>query len=106
MMICVLILSCSLHGAAKYNQQDGRTVLFLDGSHGTYADTPAFPLHSINLTIAVWIKLMVQSQQPPIYGDWSSPYSFRLYIKNGGSLCLQTRDVFGGDLIVGCTSAR
>ena len=39
-------LVASLRGAAKFEQQDGRTVLFLDGSHGTYAKTPtSIPVH-------------------------------------------------------------
>ena len=87
----VLFFSFSLHGAAIHNQQDGRTVLFLDGNDGTYADTPAFPLDSVNLTIAAWIKPMGQWRLAPIYGDWSSPYhSFRFYAVGNSVLCVET----------------
>ena len=73
-----------------FTQQDGQTVLFLNGSTGTFAETLAFPIRSENLTICVWIKMLTHSNQP-VYGDWSDPHSFRLYVENG-HFCLQVRD--------------
>ena len=106
-MLYVFTLSCSLRGAAKFEQQDGRTVLFLDGIHGTYAETPSIPVHSKNLTIALWIKLAVLPNiHMPIYGDWSSPFSFRIHIKTNGPLCAQARDQSGADLFGLCTDAK
>ena len=102
----ILSLSCSLHGAARYEQQDGRTVLYLDGSRGTYAETPAIPIHTTNLTIAVWIKLMQYSGVQTIYGDWSSPHSFRFCIETNGRLCSHFRDESNQDIINYCTNAR
>ena len=87
-----------------FTQQDDQTVLFLNGSPGTFAETPAFPTHSKNLTIAVWIKLMTHSNQP-VYGDWSAPFSFRLYVENG-PFRLQVRDGNGEDLLTPSTGAK
>ena len=101
-----LILSCSLQGAARYEQQDGRTVLYLDGSSGTCAETPAITIHTTNLTIAVWIKLMQYSGVQTIYGDWSFPYSFRFYNETDGRLCSHFRDEFDQGIINYCTDAR
>ena len=101
-----LILSCSLRGAGRYEQQDGRTVLYLDSSSGTYAETPAITIHTTNLTIAVWIKLMQYSGEQTIYGDWSSPHSFRFCIQTDGRLCIQFRDDSGIDAFNVCTNAK
>ena len=65
-----------------FTHQDGQAVLFLNGSPGTFAETPAFPVRSENLTISVWIKILAHSHQP-VYGDWSAPFSFRLFVENG-----------------------
>ncbi|XP_068701130.1 uncharacterized protein [Montipora foliosa] len=80
----------TLRGAAMFTQQDGQTVLFLNGSTGTFAETLAFPIRSKNLTICVWIKRLTHSNQP-VYGDWSARHSFRLYVEND-HFCLQVRD--------------
>lgn len=100
------IVSYSLRGAARYEQQGGRTVLYPDGSSGTYAETPAIPIHTTNLTIAAWIKLMQYSGEQTIYGDWSSPHSFRFYIETDDRLCSQFRNDSGMDVIFVCTTAR
>ena len=102
----ILALSCSLHGAAKKFPQYGRTVLYLDGSRGTFAETPAIPIHRRNLTIAVWIKLMRYSGTQTIYGDWSFPHSFRFFIERDGRLCGQFRDDSRKDIIADCTARR
>ncbi|XP_068719621.1 uncharacterized protein [Montipora capricornis] len=72
----------TLRGAAMFTHQDGQAVLFLNGSPGTFAETLAFPIRSENLTISVWIKILAHSHQP-VYGDWSAPLSFRLFVENG-----------------------
>ncbi|XP_068720078.1 uncharacterized protein [Montipora capricornis] len=94
----------NLRGAAMFIQQDGQTVLFLNGSPGTFAETPAFPIRSKNLTIAVWIKLLTRSNQP-VYGDWSAPFSFRLFVANG-PFRLQVRDGNGRDLLTPSTGGN
>ena len=94
---------CSLKGSARYEEQDGRTALYLDGSSGTFAETPSLPIHRTSLTIAVWIKMKSSGAQYPVYGDWSSPWSFRLFIDPRSHFCAQARNKAGKDIIVFCT---
>ncbi|XP_044176970.1 sushi, von Willebrand factor type A, EGF and pentraxin domain-containing protein 1-like isoform X2 [Acropora millepora] len=91
----------NLRGAAKFLLQDGETVLYLNGSQGTFAETPAVPIYTENLTICVWFKSMADlaNNQLPIYGDWSAPHSFRLVVENG-IFKIQVRDTNGVDLII------
>ena len=97
----VAFYPCSLRGAAKFLLQDGETVLYLSGSQGTFAETPAVPIYTENLTICVWFKSMADpaNNQLPIYGDWSAPHSFRLMVENG-IFKIQIRDTNGVDLII------
>ncbi|KAJ7360220.1 hypothetical protein OS493_016848, partial [Desmophyllum pertusum] len=86
----------NLSGAAKFEEQDGITVLYLDGSPLTYAETPAIPIQSTDLTIAVWVKLMaLHSTDQQIYGDWSFPHQFRIYVNEDGRLCADARRASG-----------
>ena len=73
-------------------------MLYLNGSQGTFAETPAIPIHTESLTIAVWLKKITDSANQPIYGDWSSPHFFRLAVENGFFM-LQIRDTRGHDLL-------
>lgn len=83
-----LDFSCSLSGTAKFDSQDGITVLKLDGNPLSYAETPALPVHSTDLTIAVWIKLgQLYGNSRVIYGDWPASPSFALGIHPSGKLC-------------------
>lgn len=97
----VAVYPYSLRGAAKFLQQDGQTVLYLSGSQRTFAETPAVPIYTENLTISVWFKSMADSanDQLPIYGDWSAPFSFRLIVENG-IFKIQIRDTHGVDLLI------
>ncbi|XP_020610701.1 putative vitellogenin receptor isoform X2 [Orbicella faveolata] len=77
-----------LSATAKFDGQDGITVLKLDGKPLSYAETPALPVHSTDLTIAVWIKLLgIQGNRQLIYGDWPASQSFGLGIDPNGRLC-------------------
>ncbi|XP_078344938.1 uncharacterized protein LOC144630446 [Oculina patagonica] len=88
----------NLRGTAKFDTQDGITVLYLDGNPLTYAETPAIPIHSTDLTIAMWIKLVaVPTTYQPIYGDWSVSPSFRLAIKFNGYLCAHAKMATDGN---------
>ena len=94
----------SLKGSARYEKQDGRTALYLDGSSGTFAETPSLPIHRTNLTIAVWIKMKtLKAIEYTVYGDWSNPWSFRLLIDSRSRFCGQARSETGKDIIGFCT---
>ena len=102
-------LYCSLHGAAKFVEKDGRTVLYLDGTQGTYAETPDIKFQQTDLTIAVWIKLVSPlSSRQGIYADWSSPYQFLFGIDTNGRLCFKARrDVQMNSVVIKvCTDSR
>ena len=87
-----IIFVSSLRGAAKFDKQDGLTVLYLDGTPGTYAETPALPFHQTDLTIAVWIKRFPSpNERQMIYGDWSQPHQFRFDVMTDGRLCVDVR---------------
>ena len=94
---------CSLRGSATYEKQDGRTALYLDGSSGTFAETPSFPIYRTSLTIAVWIKMKSSGAQYAVYGDWSSPWSFRLYIDPSGHFCADARKTIAKNIFGFCT---
>ncbi|PFX30340.1 Signal peptide, CUB and EGF-like domain-containing protein 1 [Stylophora pistillata] len=82
----------TLKGAARFTEQDGRTVLFLDGTAGTFAETPALPFRQTDFTIAAWIKRPPSpSSRQMIYGDWSSPHQFRFDIMTDNRLCVDVR---------------
>ena len=83
----------SLQGAARFEVQDGRMVLYLNGTPGTYAETPALAFQQTDLTIAVWIKRFPSpaNSRPVIYGDWSSPHQFRFDVSGNGRLCVDVR---------------
>lgn len=93
----------SLRGSARYEKQDGRTALYLDGSSGTFAETPSFPIYRTSLTIAVWIKMKSSGAQYAVYGDWSNPWSFRLFIDPSSHFCAQARNTAGKDIFRFCT---
>lgn len=87
-----IIFVSSLRGATKFDKQDGLTVLYLDGTPGTYAETPALPFQQTDLTIAVWIKRFPSpTQRQMIYGDWSQPHQFRFDVMTDGRLCVDVR---------------
>ena len=94
---------CRLKGSARYEKQDGRTVLYLDGSKGTFAETPSLPIHRTSLTIAVWIKMKSSGAQYAVYGDWSYPWSFRLFIDPSGHFCADARKTVAKNLFGFCT---
>ena len=95
---------CSLKGSARYEGQDGRTTLYTDGSSGTFAETPPLPIHRTNLTIAAWIKMKNSgANEYTVYGDWSNPWSFRLFINPSSHFCAQARNEYDIDLLVWCT---
>lgn len=93
----------SLKGSARYEKQDGRIALYLDGSSGTFAETPSFPIYRTSLTIAVWIKMKSSGTQYVVYGDWSYPWSFRLFIDPSSHFCAQARNTAGKDIFRFCT---
>ena len=95
---------CSLKGSARYEEQDGRTTLYTDGSSGTFAETPPLPIHRTNLTIAAWIKMKNSgAKEYTVYGDWSYPWSFRLSINQSSHFCAQARNEYHIDLLRLCT---
>lgn len=99
----------SLHGTAKFVVRNGKTVLYLDGTQGTYAETSAIPFQQTDLTIAVWIKLLSPlTKRQEIYADWSYPWQFRLGTQQDGRLHFQGRRNVQGtsDMIVVSTGSR
>lgn len=80
---------CSLSAAAEFVSQDGIKVLKLDGKASSYAETPALPVHSTDLTIALWIKLwgIQGNRRELIYGDWPASPSFAMGVDPSGKLC-------------------
>ena len=76
-------------------------MLYLNGNQGTFAETPAVPIYTENLTISLWLKEIADSanHQLSVYGDWSAPHSFRLFVKNG-IFAIQVRDTKGIDLLI------
>ena len=95
---------CRLKGSARYEEQDGRTTLYTDGSSGTFAETPPLPIHRTNLTIAAWIKMKnSEAKEYTVYGDWSNPWSFRLFINRSSHFCAQARNEYDIDLLGMCT---
>lgn len=67
-------------------------MLYLDGTTGTYAETPALPFQKTDLTIAVWIKRFPSpANRQMIYGDWSHPVQFRFDVMTDGRLCVDVR---------------
>ena len=82
----------SLKAAARFTEQDGRTVLYLDGTPGTFAETPALPIQQTNLSITAWIKRSLSpTSRQMIYGDWSSPHQFRFDVMTDARLCVDVR---------------
>lgn len=89
--------------------KNSKTVLYLDGTQGTYAETSAIPFQQTDLTIAVWIKLVSPlTKRQEIYADWSNPWQFRFGILLDGRLYFQgRRNVQGSsDMIVVSTGSR
>ena len=87
-------------------ERNGKKVLYLDGTHGTYAETSAVPFQQTDLTIAVWTNLVSPIiRRQVIYADWSYPWQFRFDILTDGRLCFQGRRNVGGvsDMIAVCT---
>ena len=72
-------------------QHDGRTVLYLDGTSTTFAETPAVPIRQTDLTVAVWIKLVSLSTKQIIYADWSVPHQFWFRVHQDGRLMFTVR---------------
>lgn len=98
----------NLHGNAKFVVKNGKTVLYLDGTQGTYAETSAIPFQQTDLTIAVWIKLLSPlTKRQEIYADWSYPWQFRLGTQQDGRLHFQGRRNVQGtsDMIVVSTGS-
>ena len=93
----------SLKGSARYEKQDGRTALYLDGSRGAFAETPSLPIHRTSLTIAVWIKMKSSGAQYAVYGDWSYPWSFLLFIVPSGHFCVDARKTVAKNIFEVCT---
>lgn len=82
----------SLKGAARFTEQDGRPVLYLDGTPGTFAETPALPIQQTDLSITVWIKRSpISTSRQMIYSDWSSPHQFRFDVMTDARLCVDVR---------------
>ena len=89
--------------------QNGKTVLYLDGTQGTYAETSAIPFQQTDLTIGVWIKLVSPlTKRQEIYADWSNPWQFRFGIQPDGRLHFQGRRNVQGtsDMIIVSTGSR
>ena len=78
-----------------------RKVLYLDGTE-SWAETPAVDFRTTSFTLACWVKILpTDADEAPIYGDWSSPWQFRLrYVKAGQKISLQTRNNKGVDLLI------
>jgi len=99
----------SLRGAAKFMVKNGKTVLYLDGTRGTYAETSTVPFQQTDLTIAVWIKLVSPlTKEQEIYADWSNPWQFRFGIHPDGRLYFQGRRnvAWISDMMVVSTRSR
>jgi len=104
-----IFLVHSLRGAARFVVNNGKTVLYLDGTQGTYAETSAVPFEQTDLTIAVWIKLVSPlTKRQEIYADWSHPWQFRFGIQPDGRLHFQGRRNVAGvsDMIIVSTGSR
>ena len=87
-----IVLVYSLRGAAKFVVKNGTTVLYLDGTQGTFAETSAIPFQQTDVTIAVWIKLVSPlTKRQEIYADWSHPWQFRFGIQPDRRLHFQGR---------------
>ena len=88
--------------------KSGRTVLYLDGTPGTFAETSSVPFQKTDLTIAVWIipESPVTKRQH-LYSDWSYPWQFQVELETDGRLCFQARrDVnWDSDMITACTNS-
>ncbi|XP_078382582.1 uncharacterized protein LOC144665249 [Oculina patagonica] len=77
----------ALQGAATFVEQNGRTVLYLDGTANTFAETPAITIRQTDFTIAVWIKLVSPlTMRQMIYSDWSAPHQFWFLINDNRQL--------------------
>ena len=72
-------------------QHDGRTVLYLNGTSATFAETPAVPIRQTDLTIAIWVKLLSLSTRQTIYADWSAPAQFWFRVETGGLVKFSAR---------------
>ena len=59
-------------------------MLYLDGTSGTFAETPAVPIRQTDYNIAVWIKLLSLSTRQIIYADWSEPHQFWFRVETDG----------------------
>ena len=87
-----IVLVYSLRGAAKFVVKNGKTVLYLDGTQGTFAETSAIPFQQTDVTIAVWIKLVSPlTKRQEFYADWSDPWQFRFGIQPDRRLHFQGR---------------
>ena len=90
----------SLHGAATFEQHNGRIVLYLDGTSATFAETPAVPIRQTDLTIAIWVKLLSLSTRQMIYTDWSEPHQFWFRVETDGLVKFSARrDVAQAELV-------
>ena len=66
-------------------------MLYLDGRR-SYAEVPAVDIKSTSFTLSCWIKIPSYSNSHgAIFGDWSSPYQFRIYVNPNGGFCAQLR---------------
>ena len=86
-----LFLSLRLFGNAKYVVDGNQQVLYLDGKR-SYAVVPAVDISTTSFTLSCWIKIPSYSNSHgAIFGDWSSPYPFRIYVNPNGGFCAQLR---------------
>ena len=82
-------------------EQNGRTVLYLDGAATTFAETPAIPFRQTDFTIAVWIKFVSSvTTRQVIYADWSTPFQFMFQVTGNQLIFNGRRDVEGRDTVV------
>ena len=87
----ISFLSLRLFGNAKYVVDGNQQVLYLDGRR-SYAEVPAVDIKSTSFTLSCWIKIPSYSNSHgAIFGDWSSPYQFRIYVNPNGGFCAQLR---------------
>ena len=66
-------------------------MLYLDGVD-SYAEVPAVDIRSTSFTLTCWIKIpSYPNINGAIFGDWSSPFQFTIYVNPEGRFCAQLR---------------
>ncbi|XP_048584250.1 uncharacterized protein LOC5517652 isoform X2 [Nematostella vectensis] len=71
----------SVFGRVKYARHNNKRVTCLDGKT-SYLETPAVDFRTISFSVSAWVKIIDPLKMSFIYSDWSSPFQFRLYVRD------------------------